>query len=159
MLLAAGLLLGVSVDPLALLVAYGAYTYWSFETRPRTMNVPDTASGNVARDTAVALAAVAVVLGAAFVALAAVEPPVADLALGGSMAGVVTIGLASALPELSTVFESVRRKAPNVAVGSNVVNPLVAVGLGGVASTYRVPPVVVRWGLPFKLLAGVAFLV
>jgi cation:H+ antiporter len=78
------------------------------------------------------------------------------------MAGVVTIGLASALPELSTVLESVRRKAPNVAVGtlvgSNVVNPLVAVGLGGVVSTYRVPPAVVWWDLPFKLVAGVAFL-
>jgi cation:H+ antiporter len=126
------------------------------------MNVPDTASTDVARDTAVSLAAMAVVLAAAFVALAAVEDLVADLALGGSMAGVVTIGLASALPELSTVLESVRRKAPNVAVGtlvgSNVVNPLVAVGLGGVVSTYRVPPAVVWWDLPFKLVAGVAFL-
>ena len=160
MLLAAALLLGLSIDgtvgrldALALLGAYGAYTYWSFEHRPRTMNVPDTASEDVVRDTAVSLAAVS---------LAAVEVLVSDLALGGSMAGVVTIGLASALPELSTVLESVRRKAPNVAagtlVGSNVVNPLVAVGLGGAASTYRVPPSVVRWDLPFKLLAGVAFL-
>ncbi len=169
MLLAAVLLLGVSfdgtvgrLDALALLGAYGAYTYWSFERRPRTMNVPDTASEDVVRDTAVSLAAMGVVLAAAFVALAAVEELVADLALGGSMAGVVTIGLASALPELSTVLESVRRKAPNVAVGtlvgSNVVNPLVAVGLGGVVSTYRVPPAVVWWDLPFKLLAGIAFL-
>ena len=169
MLLAAALLLGLSadgtlgrLDALALLGAYAAYTYWSFEHRPRTMNVPDTASTDVGRDTAVSLAAMVVVLGAAFVALAAVEDLVADLALGGSMAGVVTIGLASALPELSTVLESVRRKAPNVAVGtlvgSNVVNPLVAVGLGGVISTYRVPPAVVWWDLPFKLVAGVAFL-
>ena len=169
MLLAAVLLLGVSfdgtvgrLDALALLGAYGAYTYWSFERRPRTMNVPDTASEDVVRDTAVSLAAMGVVLAAAFVALAAVEELVADLALGGSMAGVVTIGLASALPELSTVLESVRRKAPNVAVGtlvgSNVVNPLVAVGLGGVVSTYRVPPAVVWWDLPFKLLTGIAFL-
>ena len=142
MLLAAALLLGVSVDgtigridALALLLSYGAYTYWSFEHRPRTMNVPDTASRNVPRDTAVSLAAMVVVLGAAFVALAAIETLVADLALGGSMAGVVTIGLASALPELSTVLESVRRKAPNVAVGtlvgSNVVNPLVASASAG----------------------------
>ncbi|MDX1746480.1 MAG: hypothetical protein R3324_11130 [Halobacteriales archaeon] len=169
MLLAASLLLVVSfdgtigrIDALVLLAAYVAHTYWSFEHRPRTMNVPDTASKNVPRDAVVSVAAMGVVLGAAFVALAAVEEVVADLALGGSMAGVVTIGLASALPELSTVLESVRRKAPNVAVGtligSNVVNPLVAVGLGGLVSTYRVPQAVVLWDLPFKLLAGVVFL-
>ncbi|MEF8843409.1 MAG: hypothetical protein V5A62_17585 [Haloarculaceae archaeon] len=32
-------------------------------------------------------------------------------------------------------------------------------GVGGAVSTYRVPPAVVRWDLPFKLLAGTAFLV
>jgi cation:H+ antiporter len=75
---------------------------------------------------------------------------------------VVTLGLAAALPELSTVVDALRRRAPNVAVGtlvgSNVVNPLLAVGLGGVVSTYRVPAPVIWLDLPVKLVAGVGLL-
>jgi len=78
------------------------------------------------------------------------------------MVGVVTLGVAAALPELTTVMDAVRRRSPNVAlgtlVGSNIVNPLVGVGLGGVVSTYYVPPVVVLWDLPFKLGIGAALL-
>jgi cation:H+ antiporter len=62
----------------------------------------------------------------------------------------------------STVVDALRRRAPHVAVGtlfgSNVVNPLLAVGLGAVVSTYRVPPAVRWWDLPVKLVAGVGLL-
>jgi cation:H+ antiporter len=170
MVLAAGLLLALAadgtvgrVDALVLLVAYAGYTYYVYSRRERSTQIPATASRNLPLDTAVALLAMAAVFGAAFVAVGAIETVVADLALGGSMAGVVTLGLASALPELSTVVVAIRRRLPNLAVGtlvgSNVVNPLVAVGAGAAISTYRVPEVVLFWDLPFKLLAGVAVLV
>jgi cation:H+ antiporter len=78
------------------------------------------------------------------------------------MVGVVTIGVAAALPELTTVLESVRRDAPDIAlgtlVGSNVVNSLVGIGLGGVVSTYAVPRATTLWDLPFKILAAVGLL-
>lgn len=170
MVLAAGLLLVLSLDGTLgrldaglLLVVYAGYTYYIYSRRERSMQVPSTASGNLPLDSVVALLAMATVFGAAFVAVGAIETLVADLALGGSMAGVVTLGLASALPELSTVVVAIRRRLPNLAVGtlvgSNVVNLLVAVGAGAAISTYRVPEAVLFWDLPFKLLAGVAVLV
>lgn len=75
------------------------------------------------------------------------------------MVGVVTLGVASALPELSTVLDAIRRQAPNIALGtllgSNVVNPLLGIDLGGVISGYHVPAAVVVWDLPFKLAVAV----
>lgn len=94
--------------------------------------------------------------------LVVVQAVVDRLALGGSMLGVVTLGVASALPELSTVVDAIRRRAPNVALGtlveSNVVNPLVGIGLGGVISGYRVPESVIVWDLPFKFVVGAGLL-
>ncbi|WP_372912966.1 sodium:calcium antiporter [Salinigranum sp.] len=147
------------LDGLALLVAFVAYAYWTVTTHGRSERLPGTASVNPRRDAAVAFAGFLLVLGSAFVVLRVVDGLVATLGLNGSMVGVVTIGLAAALPELSTVVESLRRKTPDIAlgtlVGSNVVNPLVGFGLGGVVSTYAVPPSVVRWDLPFKFVVGV----
>lgn len=76
--------------------------------------------------------------------------------------GVVTLGVAAALPELTAVLDVIRRRSPNVAlgtlIGSNIVNALLCIGLGGAISTYYVPPAVVLWDLPFKLVVGAGVL-
>ena len=170
MLAAFGLTLLVSfdgrvsrLDGLVLLVAFAAYAYWTVSTHEKSESLPDTVSANPRRDALLAFVGFALVLGSAFVVLRTVDGLVVTLGLNGSMVGVVTIGVAAALPELTTVVESLRRKTPELAlgtlVGSNVVNPLVGFGLGGVISTYAVPPSVVRWDLPFKLVVGVGLLV
>ena len=152
------------LDGVALLVAFAAYAVYSFATTERIPAVPEAPaeSRRVGYDAAVALAALGVVLVSAFVVLAVVEAVVASLQLSGSMLGVITIGIASALPELSTVLESIRRKTPLLALGTlfgtNIVNPLIGIGLGGTMSTYAVPSSVLFWDLPFKLLVGVAAL-
>jgi cation:H+ antiporter len=169
MLLAFLLTLAVSVDGtvsrldgLLLLATYGAYTASSYTRRSRSVVAPETASTNVTRDGIVAVVALGLVVLSASLLLAVAESVVASLALGGSMVGIVTLGVAAALPELSTVVDAVRRGAPNLALGtllgSNVVNPLVGVGLGGLISTYHVPFAVVVWDLPFKLAVGVGLL-
>ncbi|WP_152039435.1 sodium:calcium antiporter [Salinigranum salinum] len=170
MLAAFGLTLVVSfdgrvsrLDGLALLVAFAVYAYWTVSTHGKTEPLPKSASTRPKRDAARAFVGFLLVLASAFVVLRVVDDLVVTLGLNGSMVGVVTIGLAAALPELTTVVESLRRKTPELAlgtlVGSNVVNPLVGFGLGGAISTYAVPPSVIRWDLPFKLLVGVALLV
>jgi cation:H+ antiporter len=147
-------------DGVALLVAFAGYAVYSFATTERIPAVPDAPaeSRRMGYDAAVALAALGVVLVSAFVVLSVVETVVARLQLSGSMLGVVTVGIAAALPELSTVLESIRRKTPLLALGTlfgtNIVNPLVGIGLGGAVSTYAVPPSVILWDLPFKLLVG-----
>ena len=63
--------------------------------------------------------------------------------VGGSLIGVVTLGVASALPELTTALAGARQKAHGISlgtlVGSNITNPLVAIGGGALISTYWIP--------------------
>jgi len=150
------------LDGLALLALYLAYIAYSVRTRERTQSMHEVPSAAPRRDGLVAAGLLALVLMSASLLLSVVEVVVGMLQLGGSTVGVVTIGVAAALPELTAVMDAVRRRSPNVAlgtlVGSNIVNPLVGVGLGGALSTYYVPPAVVYWDLPFKLLGGAAVL-
>jgi cation:H+ antiporter len=150
-------------DGAVLVAAYLGYLVYSYARRERTRGVPRVESRSVARDAAAGLVALVTLLAASFLVLAVVDATVQRLALGGSMVGVVTVGVAAALPELTTVREAIRRRAPTLAlgtlVGSNVINSLVGVGLGAVVSTFRVPSSVVLWDLPFKLVVGVGLLV
>ncbi|AFK17794.1 sodium:calcium antiporter [Haloferax mediterranei ATCC 33500] len=150
------------LDGVALLVGFGAYVLVGLRIAPEDGHSYDGASTNHVRDVVVAVGALVLVFGSAYVVLAVVQDVVGILGLNGSMVGVVTIGLASALPELTTVVEAIRRRSVDIGlgtlIGSNVVNPLVGFGLGGLLSTYAVPPSVIRWDLPFKLFVAVGFL-
>jgi cation:H+ antiporter len=150
------------LDGFALLALYLVYVVVRFRRRPQVPTLRERPSVNPRRDAAVSVGLLVLVVLSASLMLSVVESIVDALALGGSMVGVVTLGVAAALPELTTVMESVRRRSPNVAlgtlVGSNIVNPLVGIGLGGAASTYFVPQAVVLWDLPFKLLVGAGVL-
>ncbi|MFO7696001.1 MAG: sodium:calcium antiporter [Anaerolineae bacterium] len=83
--------------------------------------------------------------------------------IGGSLIGVMTLGIASALPELTTALAGVRSKAQGISmgtlVGSNITNPLVAIGGGALVSGYWVPRPLIHWDLPWETLTGLALLV
>ncbi|MGB4595899.1 MAG: sodium:calcium antiporter [Anaerolineaceae bacterium] len=78
--------------------------------------------------------------------------------VGGSLIGVLTLGLASALPELTTALAGVRHKEYGVSlgtlIGSNITNPLMAIGGGALISTYAVPKPLIGWDLPWQILTG-----
>jgi cation:H+ antiporter len=149
------------VDGLLLVAAYLVVAVYGYRRRERRP-VPVEADVDVRRRAAVAVVALALVLVSASLLLGTVELVVAALPFGGSFVGVVTLGVAAALPELSTVLASIRRQTPGVALGtllgSNLVNLLLGVGGGALLSTYAVPPVVVGWDLPYKFLAGAGLL-
>jgi cation:H+ antiporter len=150
------------IDGAVLLLAYLLHAGDSYGRR--SGEIPGgPASERVRRDAALAVGALALVLASASLLLWVIDGVVDTLELNGSMVGVLTIGLAAALPELSTVLEAVRRRTPTLAVGvlvgSNLVNLLVGLGLGSVISTYAIPAPVLLWDLPFKIVAAVALLV
>ncbi|RCU44232.1 sodium:calcium antiporter [Haloplanus salinus] len=150
------------LDGVLLLGLYLLYVGAIITRRGSTQSLREAPSKNPRRDTVVATGLLVLVLLSASLLLSVVEGVVDALAIGGSMVGVVTIGVAAALPELTAVMDAIRRRSPHVAlgtlVGSNIVNPLVGIGLGGALSTYSVPSAVVLWDLPFKLIAGVGLL-
>ena len=150
------------LDGVVLVALYVVYVVVSLARREPTRTLREPPSVDPRRDAAVAAGLLVLVLLSASLLLSVIEVVVAALALGGSTVGVVTIGVAAALPELTAVVDAIRRRSPNVAlgtlVGSNIVNPLVGIGLGGSISTYYVPPAVVLWDLPFKFVVGAGLL-
>ncbi|WP_436925020.1 sodium:calcium antiporter [Halosimplex amylolyticum] len=149
-------------DGVVMLSLYLLYVGVRIARRKQPPTLRERPSADPRRDAVVAAGLLVLVLISASLLLTVVEVVVSTLALGGSTIGIVTIGVAAALPELTTVMDAIRRQSPNIAlgtlVGSNIVNPLVGIGLGGAVSTYYVPPAVVRWDLPFKITVGAALL-
>ena len=86
---------------------------------------------------------------------------VAALHISASFFGVIMLGIASALPELTTslvaIFKHKKDISAGILIGSNITNPLFGIGLGALISTYTVPNVIVFYDLPIKI--ATAFLI
>ena len=92
------------------------------------------------------------------ISLRITEAIVKRTGIGGSLIGVVTLGVASALPELVTALSAIRQEDHGIPLGtlmgSNITNPLVAIGGGSLLSTYWVPGPLVLWDLPWEAVTG-----
>jgi cation:H+ antiporter len=110
------------------------------------------------RDALIALLTLVFTIGGAMLALQVTEVIVGKTGIGGSLIGVITLGLASALPELITAVSGVRHGDSGIPlgtlVGSNITNPLVAIGGGAIISRYWVPRPLVLWDLPWETITG-----
>lgn len=127
------------------------------ETGEPPDHVPD-GRGEAARSALIAIAALSVTVASAMAALRLTEVIVHRTGLGGSLIGVVTLGVASALPELITAISGMRNGDAGIPlgtlIGSNITNPLVAIGGGALLSTYWVPGPLVLWDLPWEAVTG-----
>lgn len=107
----------------------------------------------------VALLAMVFTIISAMMTLQITEEVVAKTGVGGSLIGVVTLGVASALPEFITAISGIRKGDAGIPlgtlIGSNITNPLVAIGGGALISTYWVPGPLVKWDLPWETLTGI----
>jgi len=81
-----------------------------------------------------------------------------QLSISASFFGIIVLGIAAALPELSTallaIYKGRKSISAGVLIGSNITNPLFALGLGATISSYRIPNVVIVFDLPVKILSG-----
>ena len=79
--------------------------------------------------------------------------------IGGSLIGILAIGIATALPELTTSVTAILRGASSISIGtligSNITNPMFALGLGAMISTYQVPRPIIIFDLPVKILTAI----
>ncbi|MFH0868553.1 MAG: sodium:calcium antiporter [Candidatus Woesearchaeota archaeon] len=82
--------------------------------------------------------------------------------IGGSLIGILAIGVATALPELTTSITAMFRGASSISIGtligSNITNPMFAVGLGAMISSYQVPRPVIVFDIPVKIITSLIVL-
>jgi Ca2+/Na+ antiporter len=78
--------------------------------------------------------------------------------LSYSFFGVLFLGIAAALPELTTsLLTAMKRRASmsaSILIGSNITNPAFALGLGALISRYTVPAVVTWYDMPVKIVTA-----
>ncbi len=120
-------------------------------------------SNNPRKDMIIACISMGIVLGSAHIVLLSTETLVTITGIGGSMIGVVILGIASALPELSTALSGLKKNAKGISlgtlIGSNITNPLVAIGMGGMLSTYWAPPSLYLYDLPLETITAALLLI
>ena len=79
--------------------------------------------------------------------------------ISGSMIGILIIGIATSLPELTTSITAILRGASSISlgtlIGSNITNPMLALGLGAMISTYQVPRSIIVYDLPVNIITAV----
>lgn len=83
--------------------------------------------------------------------------------LSGSLIGVTIIGVATALPELTTSLAAARKKATKISlgilVGSNTVNMSLGIGLGAIFAGYQVSRTILSYDLISRLVLPLIVLV
>lgn len=79
--------------------------------------------------------------------------------VSGSLLGVLIVGISTALPEFATAVFALRRKNAGMSlgtlVGSNITNPLMALGIGAIISTYAVDSTILWYDIPFWFIISV----
>lgn len=150
------------LDGAVLILSFAGYMYYLYRTRHGRLNHRTEESENVHRDLIIVVTAMAVVLAAAHIVLQVTELLVEATGLGGSIIGVTTLGIVAAMPELFTAIEGIRQRASGISlgtlIGSNVTNPLLGYGIGGLLSTYWVPRPLVLFDLPVETVTAMFLL-
>ncbi len=114
---------------------------------------------NVFIDVVYIIAGLAVIIFSAEYILRVAEFFVVKYGVGGSLIGILAIGIATALPELTTSITAILKGASSISIGtligSNITNPMFALGLGAMISSYQVPRPVIVFDIPVKIASGI----
>lgn len=153
------------LDGIILVGSFVAYMAYLYTTRKEELaQQGDTKPSQRPKfDFAIGLLAMGLVITSADVFLRVVEVAVEQTGLSGSMIGVASVGIVSAFPEMITAISGLRHGSEGVSlgtlIGSNITNPLLAIGSGAIISTYAVPRPLVLWDLPMETLTAAIMLV
>jgi cation:H+ antiporter len=150
------------MDGFVLFSVFIAYVYYLYRNEGHVHTPPFSKKGHIAMDIFLTIGGLAVLLFSSLIVLSVTEFIVATTGIGGSLIGVLTLGVASALPEMFTAIAGLRKKAVGISlgtlIGSNITNPLVAIGIGGMLSTYSVPKPLIYWDLPMETITAALLL-
>jgi len=152
------------LDGIVLIGSFIAYIFYLYTTRKEELAKQGDVSPSKSPlyDFFIGIGAMGVVIVSAEVFLRVVELAVAQTGLSQSMIGVASVGIVSAFPEMITAISGLRHGSEGVSlgtlIGSNITNPLLAIGSGAVISTYAVPRPLVLWDLPMETITAAVLL-
>lgn len=153
------------LDGIILLGFFVGYMYYQYRKRGEKLERQGDAppSKRPYRDLVIGFLLMILVIVSADIFLRVVELGISATGLSGSMIGVVVGGVVSALPEMTTAIQGLRQGAEGISlgtlIGSNILNPLLAIGAGAYISTYAVPEPLVLWDLPMETVTAGILLV
>jgi len=153
------------LDGSILLSFFSGYMYYQYRKRGEELQKQGDGepSKKPYRDLVVGILVMILVVASADVFLKVVELGIAATGLSGSMIGVIVGGGVSALPEMTTAIQGLRQNAEGISlgtlIGSNITNPLLAIGAGAYISSYAVPKPLLLWDLPMGVATAGLFLV
>ncbi|MFT7616280.1 MAG: cation:H+ antiporter [Candidatus Woesearchaeota archaeon] len=152
------------IDGFILFSTFLAYMYYLYKHEDMHQHVDHQKKKyNIHKQTLFAILGLGVLLVSSTIILKLVEHIVIMTQIGGSLIGVMSLGIASALPELITALQGVKNKARGISIGtligSNITNPLVAIGGGALISTYFVPKPLIYWDLPMETVTATILLI
>lgn len=148
------------LDGLVLVGSFVAYIFYLYTTRKEELAEQGSSDPSTRPriDFAVGILAMFAVIGSAEIFLEVVEIAIAQTGLSGSMIGVASVGVVSAFPEMITAISGLRQGSEGISlgtlIGSNITNPLLAIGAGSLISTYAVPGPLVLWDLPVETITA-----
>jgi cation:H+ antiporter len=152
------------VDGIILLGSFFIYMFFLYKQEmSEAFGDQEEEEVNLLKDIVISLVCLAAVVFSARFLLEATETIIKSTGLESSLFGVITIGVASAAPELFTALSGFRNEAIGISmgtlIGSNITNPLFAIGGGAIISGYWVPKQLIYWDLPMETVTAAILLV
>ena len=155
-------------DSAVLLLLFAMYLYFLYQQEQAAVanGAADTITHEILDHPFVELGTLVVrlclLLGWSTITLDVVQYMVVHTSVSGSLIWVISLWIASALPEMITALSGLKKKASGISlgtlIGSNIINPLVAIGLGWIISTYYVPTPLKRRDLPMQIVTALLLL-
>lgn len=151
------------VDGFILLSCFLFYIYFLYKFEDKLPIKKEKIKYHIGVEISLAAGGMAMLLLSSSFVLAIVQDIVNKTGIAGSLIGVFTLGIASAMPEMITAIMGIRHHANGISlgtlIGSNITNPLLAIGLGGLISTYYVPRPLIYWDLPMETITAAMLLI
>jgi cation:H+ antiporter len=151
------------IDGMILFGSFIAYMIYLYKVEKREPISVEEQKHHIGWDVTFALAGLGVLLGSSTIVLRTTELLVESTGVGGSLIGVMSLGIASALPEMFTAIQGAKKGEKGISVGtligSNIINPLVAIGGGAMISTYVIPKPLIYWDLPMETISATLLLI
>jgi cation:H+ antiporter len=138
------------IDGFILFAAFIIYIIFLYKRENNKIKKIKNKKINAAKDIIISFFSIVIMLISAHFLLSATQQIVLITGLGGSLIGVISLGIAAASPELFTAIYGLKQKAVGI--------PLVGIGGGALISTYWVPKPLIYWDLPMEAITAALLL-